>query len=169
MPGVPSGRGCDACRKQKKKRRYKFKNETVDPALVQPPASASRSLARVSPPETVVEPSRTPNNRLSSLTAAFIHSISQQVDIKFQLPWNFGGFLHCVPPRLGRSEALDAAIDSLVTAHKHYCVGGFAPNELTLTKYSRALAVLRHDLDDVAKARSSESLCAVLVISIAQV
>ncbi|KAL8907065.1 MAG: hypothetical protein Q9171_006012 [Xanthocarpia ochracea] len=190
MPGVPSGRGCDACRKQKKKcdidnfpcsrcsrlkidcighgqQRYKFKNKTLDLALPYRPAfkEALRSHQQV----LVLQPTQNLSNRLSSLTSRFIHSISLDVDTRFQLPWNFGPFLVGIPCRLGRSAALDAATDTLIAAHTSFCAGNATSKQPVLAKYSRALSDLRHDLDDVVKARSAESLCAVMVLSIAQV
>lgn len=117
----------------------------------------------------IVHPARNPSNGLSSLTSAFVHSIGQDVDIKFQLVWNFGHYLTGIPRRLGRSAALDAATSALVTAHAGFCTGDLASNPTVWGKYSRALTVLRNDLNDVTKARSSESLCAVMVLSIVQV
>ena len=116
-----------------------------------------------------MQPTQNLSNRLSSLTSRFVHSISQDVDIRFQLPWNFGPYLASIPCRLGRSAALDAATDTLVAAHTSFCAGNATSNQPVLVKYSRALSHLRHDLDDVAKARSAESLCAVMVLAIAQV
>ncbi|KAL8768481.1 MAG: hypothetical protein Q9209_005272 [Squamulea sp. 1 TL-2023] len=186
MPGVPSSRGCDSCRKQKKKvtpsastsqilkidcvghgqQRYKFKNKTLDVAIAHQTAVKVQSESQQQ--VVVVQPTRDLSNRLSSLTSNFIHRISQDVDIRYQLPWNFGIFLSGVPRRLGRSAALDAAADALVTAHTNYSAGNVAPNQVALTKYSRALSVLCHDLDDKAKASSAESLGAVMVLSVAQ-
>ncbi|KAI4180389.1 MAG: hypothetical protein L6R41_007268 [Letrouitia leprolyta] len=109
-----------------------------------------------------------PSNGLSKLTSAFVHSVGQETDIRFQLAWNFGIYLTGIPRLLGRSVALDAATDALVAAHSGFCTGDLASNRSVWGKYSQALAVLRHDLDDVAKARSSESLCAVMLLSIVQ-
>ncbi|KAL8652301.1 MAG: hypothetical protein Q9210_002759 [Variospora velana] len=166
MPGVPSGRACDACRKQKKKQRYKFKNETSELVLARRPIPKTKPTSNQ--PTWILQPNKHPCNGLSSLTSAFIHRIGQDVHIKFQLTWNFGGFLAAIPRRLGTSAALDAVTDVLVAAHTGYCSGRLAADPWVLAKYTRALSVLRHDLNDMVKARSSESLCAVLVLAIAQ-
>ncbi|KAL9031291.1 MAG: hypothetical protein Q9196_000673 [Gyalolechia fulgens] len=129
---------------------------------------APRLKAKAQRESVIVQPARTPSNGLSCLTAALVHSIGQDVDIKFQLVWNFGHYLAAIPRRLGRSAALDAATSALVSAHAGFCTGNLASNPTVWSKYSRALTVLRHDLNDVAKARSSESLCAVMVLSIVQ-
>ncbi|KAL9012364.1 MAG: hypothetical protein Q9173_002867 [Seirophora scorigena] len=147
--------------------RYKFKNQTSE--LVGARRPALKPKPTCNHPTWIVQPNRTPCNALSSLTSAFIHRISQDVDIKFQLTWNFGGFLAAIPRRLGTSAALDAATDVLVAAHTGYCGGGITVDPSVLTKYSQALSVLRQDLNDVVKARSSECLCAALVLAIAQV
>ncbi|KAL9601232.1 MAG: hypothetical protein Q9219_002637 [cf. Caloplaca sp. 3 TL-2023] len=105
---------------------------------------------------------------ISHLTSALIHRISQDVDVKYQLLWNFGGYLAGIPRRLGHSACLDAAADALVSSHTGLCAGALKAGSTAWAKYSRALSVLRHDLNDVAKARSSESLCAVMVLSIVQ-
>ncbi|KAI4087340.1 MAG: hypothetical protein LQ344_006834 [Seirophora lacunosa] len=146
--------------------RYTFKNQTSELVVARRPVLKPKPTCKH--PTWIVQPNRTPCNGLSSLTSAFIHSIGQDVDIKFQLTWNFGGFLASIPRRLGTSAALDAASDVLVAAHTSYCGRGNAVDPYVLTKYSQALSVLRHDLNDVVKARSSESLCAVLVLAIAQ-
>ncbi len=117
----------------------------------------------------IEQPSRVLSNELSSLSTAFVHRLSPQVDIRFQLVWNFGAYHASIPCRLGISAALDAAADVLVAAHTAFCTGNLVSDQVVWRKYSRALSVLRHDLDDVAKARSAESLCAVMLISIAQV
>ncbi|KAL8941744.1 MAG: hypothetical protein Q9216_002072 [Gyalolechia sp. 2 TL-2023] len=194
MPGVPSGRACDACRQQKKKvklsdsidctghgqQRYKFvfQNQTPGLKAVHRPVQKSKAKPQengrpqedTGPQEkgVILRPARNPSNALSSLTSAFVHSIGHDVDIKFQLVWNFGGYLAGIPRRLGRSAALDAATGALVSAHAGFCTGDIASHSIAWREYSRALSVLRHDLNDKIKARSSESLCAVMVLSIVQ-
>lgn len=101
--------------------------------------------------------------------SAFVNRISQDVDIRFQLPWNFGDYLIHLPRRLGVSEALDAAVDALVTAHTFFCAGNLKPGREVLTKNAHCLAILRRDVADVHKARTSETLAAIMVTSITQV
>ncbi|KAL8845937.1 MAG: hypothetical protein Q9221_008938 [Calogaya cf. arnoldii] len=106
---------------------------------------------------------------MSRLMSAFANRISQDVDIRFQLPWNFGDYLVQIPRRLGVSESLDAAVDALVSAHTWFCAGNLKPGSEVLAKHARSLAVLRHDLNDGVKARRPEMLAAIMVMSITQV
>lgn len=45
----------------------------------------------------------------------------------------------------------------------------FEPNHEILNKHTRALSVLRHELGDHIKARSSETLCAIMLLMITEV
>ncbi|KAL8652272.1 MAG: hypothetical protein Q9226_004341 [Calogaya cf. arnoldii] len=109
------------------------------------------------------------SNKTTSLTSALIGRIEEAVDIRFQLPWNFGGYLRQIPRRLGTSPALDAASDALVASHRDFCTGRqLEPDAEVLNKQTRALALLRNELGDDVKARSSETLCAIMVLMITQ-
>ena len=148
--------------------RYKFKNETLKPTIVntvtatgRTPSSREQVLA--------LQPARSPSNDATRSMSLFVNSISSDVDIRFQLPWNFGPYLKDIPRHLGTSKALDAATNALAAAHRHFCVQGFNANRDVLTKHSRALSALRHDLEDTVKAKSTETLCAVMVLMITQV
>lgn len=82
--------------------------------------------------------------------------------------WAYGGYLTLIPRRLGLNEALDTAVDAMVTTHASFS----SCKEVTiksLTKYSRALGALRRCLDDPVTASSSETLCAVSVLLLVQV
>ncbi|KAL4750565.1 hypothetical protein BDW72DRAFT_203832 [Aspergillus terricola var. indicus] len=187
MPGVPSGRGCDQCRKSKKKcdeakpvctrcarrkiecvgageKRYKFMEE--DPAIAR-----KRVLTRQDAPEVRKEVVRriavNPTNSVALLGQRLVAAMKPQTSLRYNMAWAFGGYLVGVPQRLGVNEALDAAVDALVTAHQAYA----ACKEITvgsLTKYSRALSALRQCLDDSLTAGSSETLCAVSVLLVVQ-
>lgn len=102
------------------------------------------------------------------MISAFVDSVNPSYDIRFQLSWNFGGFLVDVPRRLGTSAALDAAADALAASHARFCVGS-SPDQSLLAKHSRALRALRYDLNDCIKARSTETLCAIMILMIVQV
>ncbi|KAL8672374.1 MAG: hypothetical protein Q9168_003146 [Polycauliona sp. 1 TL-2023] len=170
MPGVPSGRGCDGCRKQKKKipclgqgqQRYKFKNETVVTTTVAKRVITT-SFSVDNPQFIVPTPCKAISNGPSKLVSAFVGRISQGVDIRFQLPWNFGDYLNQLPRRLGVSEALDAAVDALTTVHASFCAGNLSPGPEVLAKHAHSLSVLRRDLSDAVKARASETLAAIMV------
>ena len=89
--------------------------------------------------------------------------------MKHQLLWNFGYFLRHVPFRLGTNAALDAAADLLVAAHVGYCRGTGSAHSTLLSRQSNAIVALQHQLDDATSARSPETLCAVMLLMIAQV
>ncbi|KAI9794103.1 MAG: hypothetical protein M1833_000468 [Piccolia ochrophora] len=118
----------------------------------------------------VPELPRNPSNSMTKLVSALVNKIDPTADIRYQLVWNFGGYLADIPRRLGTNPVLDAASDALVSAHTNYCSSGHprAGCEL-LAKYSHALNVLRDALDDPVKAHSSETLCAIMLLMIVQV
>lgn len=107
---------------------------------------------------------------MTKLASALVDKIDPTTDIRYQLVWNFGGFLADVPRRLGMSPALDAASDALIAAHTNFCSSGHPGLECELlAKYSHALNVLRDALDEPVKAHSSEALCAIMLLMIVQV
>jgi hypothetical protein len=109
-----------------------------------------------------------PIDSAALLGQRLVAAIKPQTDLRYNLAWAFGGYLVRIPQRLGVNEALDAAVDALVTAHQTFA----ACKEITvssLTKYSRALSALRRCLDDPLTAGTSETLCAVSVLLLVQV
>ena len=117
----------------------------------------------------MLSPPKGPSNDLTRLTSAFVSNIDSSIDIKIQLPWNFGPFLEEVPKRLGSNMALDAASETLVAAYSRFCTGNIGPDNTVLLKYQRTLSALRHCLTDPVKAHSSESLCAIMILLMIQV
>ncbi|KAL8870571.1 MAG: hypothetical protein Q9174_003419, partial [Haloplaca sp. 1 TL-2023] len=174
MPGVPSGRGCNACRKQKKKincegqgeQRWKFVDRghkrRTETELTKAESTTS------SPVLTLVTPPFSPSNSTTVLISALAERINPKLDIKYQLVWNFGGYLLEVPRRLGVNAALDAAADLLVCSHKNYCGGRNGSDQLLLSKHGRALRLLREAITDRVTARSNETLCAVMLLMVTQ-
>jgi len=73
-----------------------------------------------------------------------------------------------VPCRLCMNEAVDTAVDALVTTHMGFSCSREISME-SLAKYSRALGALRKCLDDPDLAVASETLCAVSLLLIIQV
>ncbi|KAI9842413.1 MAG: hypothetical protein M1837_007158 [Sclerophora amabilis] len=107
---------------------------------------------------------------MTKLASALVNRIDPTTDIRYQLVWNFGGYLAYIPSRLGTNPALDAASDALVAAHTSYCSSAhLLPECEHLVKYSHALNVLRDALEDPVKAHSSETLCAIMLLMIVQV
>ena len=110
------------------------------------------------------------DNTLTHLTSAFIARIHPTANIRFDLPWTFGPFLTQVPCRLGYYQALDTAADTLVASCTAFFLDGHnEPTAQVLTKYSRALASLRHALDDPCQVNVPETLCAVMILTVVQV
>ncbi|KAL8778799.1 MAG: hypothetical protein Q9194_001797 [Teloschistes cf. exilis] len=192
MPGVASGRGCGACRKQKKKacatsnaiperhhvhdisgsrssvgqgqQCWKFISKSVDDG-----ANPISNEPQIEAPPLhdqllAVRPSRSPTNATDHLAPALVYRANPELDIRYQFPWNIGTFLWDIPARLGTNAALDAASDVLVTAHAQYCAGGRRIDKGLLKKQALALSVLRQHLVDPAKALSSETLCATTLL-----
>ena len=91
------------------------------------------------------------------------------IDISVSLLANFGGFLTLVPRRLGTNEALDAAADVFIAAYTRHRSGLLRPDSTVLIKHSRALSALNKCLSDPVIAHESETLCAVMIIQLAQV
>jgi hypothetical protein len=198
MPGVPSGRGCDGCRKQKKKvscpvRHLGIHILTVAPQCDQNKPCCSR-CARLDIPcigagtqrykfkeelgtsiASFTSRSTTPGsvpaspaNQLMVLANGLINAIKWSTDLRFNLVWSYGIFLTEVPPRLGNNEALDTAVEALVDAHSTACCLR-KPTTGNLVIYSKALNKLKSCLDDPAQATSTETLAAVMILLICQV
>ncbi|KAE8367517.1 hypothetical protein BDV27DRAFT_70252 [Aspergillus caelatus] len=196
MPGVPSGRACEGCRRQKKKcdekqptcgrclrlnipcigsgqRRFKFQQEYTIQIMVkkgkikgQSPKDQTSSSSDEERTE-VCRVSPHPSSALTVLTQAFVRAIHPSTDIRWNLAWVYGGFLRDVPARLGTNEALDTAADAVVCMHSDFC----ATRKMSvkaLSKYSRALNALHTYLDDPVKAASTDTLCAVTILLLCQ-
>ncbi|KAJ5081657.1 transcriptional regulator family: Fungal Specific TF [Penicillium alfredii] len=193
MPGVPSGRACEGCRRQKKKcdekqpacsrcirlnldcvgsgqQRFKFKQERGFSHDVKRSGRALSHKASPMPTSNIVAvgPSTCPSNNLTLLTNAFVGSIKRSTDLRYNLWWSFGMFLEEVPRRLGSNEALDRAVDAVTSAHANFCARR-TMSVNTLSKYSRALVALRNCLDDSGTAQSSNTLCAVMILLVCQI
>ncbi|CAG7968232.1 unnamed protein product [Penicillium salamii] len=192
MPGVPTGRACDGCRKQKKKcdekqptcgrclrlkltcvgsgqQRYKFKQEhrfsshSNQDQIIK--FDSSSSSGKSTPPFEI--PQTCPGNNITFLTGSFVGAIKRTNDLRYNLWWSFGIFLEEVPRRIGTNEALDRAVDALATAHASFCSRRSVSIE-ALSKYSSALKTLRIYLDDPIQAISSNTLCAVMILMLCQ-
>ncbi|CAG8894969.1 unnamed protein product [Penicillium egyptiacum] len=193
MPGVPSSRGCDACRKVKKKcdqlrptcsrcarlkitcvgggqQRYMFKNQSVKVMQTQTGAEGQSGLQRsvFSPGKRVVfigGPTRVPSTEASRMAAAFVAAF-QVTDIRYAIAY-YGPFLRDIPRRLGNSTVLDSAVRALSTAYPFLHTGSYPPNALVL--YGQSLRALRECLNNPVEARTPNTLCAVYLITICQI
>lgn len=114
-----------------------------------------------------------PCNEASAVASKYIRKIQWTNTLNYNLAWTYGFFMFDIPQRLNINEALDSAVIALNCAHDDYCTRSQLSRSTlsikTLGSYSRALASLRNCLDDPAKATSSETLCAVMILLICQV
>lgn len=149
-------------------KRYKFMEE--GPTIVKK-RSPKRHLTTTPSPDgkdIVRRIAVNPTNNSTLLGQGMVAAMKPQTSLRYNLMWAYGGYLTLVPRRLGLNEALDTAVDALVTTHASFS----SCKEITvksLTKYSKALGALRRCLDDPVTAGSSETLCAVSVLLLVQV
>ena len=181
MPGVPSGRGCDACRKQKKKcdqsqpacgrctrlniacigsgeRRFKFKQQMVV-------ASSGARNAGISRTVTILAPTRVPVNEATKTVSSFTFILGVK-DIRYSLGC-YGPFLEEIPKRMGNNDALDASVAALSSAFSSLSTRTHSSE--SLHAYGHALETLRTCLKDVDKARTIDTLCAIYIMLVVQV
>ncbi|KAG6010860.1 hypothetical protein E4U21_002528 [Claviceps maximensis] len=172
MPAGPPGRGCEGCRKRKKKcdlgqpscsrclrygircvgsgeKVYRFKNATITEGA--PLARTARPRARAVP-SLVTSPERPLGNDLTSTAGAFI-SVLAISDRQFAIQ-GFGPFLTDVPRRLARSSILSAsakAFSSAVTAvhSKHTIVEALKDYGAALTYRNDPFASQMIDLASI--------------------
>ncbi|KAJ5680342.1 hypothetical protein N7536_011481 [Penicillium majusculum] len=179
MPGVPSSKACEACRKAKKKcdeqqpcsrcyrlkvpcegsgqQRYQFKNIKS----TQRPKAKEKAI-RVRSNLNII--SQAPCNPLAS---RFIRTLDIS-DIRFDISF-YGSFLKDIPRRLGESGVLDAAAQALVSSHPflHRLRGKEVPRD-ALMRFGKSVKALRQSLDNPVEIRSPHTLCAIYLISICQ-
>ncbi|KAJ5169235.1 uncharacterized protein N7482_004829 [Penicillium canariense] len=186
MPGVPSSKGCDACRRVKKKcdelkpcsrcrrlqilcigsgqQRFKFKN-TESGLTKMTQAEPRRTRAVISPATTVANSfqilMQIPGDKLAALFANTLANTDVRYDITY-----YGVFLKEIPRRLGHSVALDASVKAVVTAYPYFRHQNFGAD--AYMEYCNSLRALRESLNDPVQARSLDTLCAVYLISICQ-
>ena len=181
MPGVPSGRGCDACRKQKKKcdqsqpacgrctrlniacigsgeRRFKFKQQMVVASSGARNAGTSRTI-------TLFTPNPIPTNEATKTVSSFTYILGVK-DIRYSLGC-YGPFLEEIPKRIGNNDALDASVGALSSAFSSLSTRTHSSE--SLQAYGHALEALRTCLKDDSKARSIDTLCAIYIMLVVQV
>jgi hypothetical protein len=175
MPGVPSGRACDACRIARKKcdytvpfcsrcirldiicvgsgqRRFQFKGPKCD----RRPPFQNRHFSK---------PRQLPSSPIQLLLASLLKTISLETEYRFSLLHSYGPFLRHLPQRLGTSEALDSASRALVLSHHDICSHQGVSVNATIA-YNTAIQKLRIGLDDPIKATSVQSLGAAALLVI---
>ena len=105
------------------------------------------------------------SNDVTWLTSSFVSGL-QVKDPRFDLAC-YGAFLPDIPQRLGSHPALDASASALISAYP--AVYSRQPSCDALTKYGRALHVLRLSLDNPEGGKVVEVLCAIYFLLICQV
>ncbi|KAF2802325.1 uncharacterized protein BDZ99DRAFT_455114 [Mytilinidion resinicola] len=181
MPGVPSGRGCDGCRKQKKKcdqikptcsrcrrlqltcigsgeRRFKFHQQMVILGSTRP-----KTVQR--PVTTVSEIPRSPSSSVTTTAASAFVSVLEVTDLRFDLTY-FGTFLRDIPSRLGSNSALDASVKAVTIAHRS--IHTRRQSWELYDAYVDALKTLRICLNEHDKSQTPNTLCAIYLIMICQ-
>lgn len=197
MPGVPSGRGCDSCRQQKKKVRSIQQSKGVlliykqcdqrKPACsrctrckiacigsgqqrykFKEPTFVGRSMT--------VGQTQAPPSHVSGLlaspsneTTSIASAFVFTLEVK-DLRYDlscYGAFLEDIPKRLGSNIALDASVNVLSSAFSSLYT--HQQSLITLSKYVNALKALRICLDDPLQAWTADTLCAVYLLLICQV
>ncbi|EED17351.1 conserved hypothetical protein [Talaromyces stipitatus ATCC 10500] len=193
MPGVPSGKACDCCRKSKKKcdektptcsrcirlglkcvgsgqQRYKFQEQQpfgTSKTKKKTNSSNTDSGLQVKADVIASLPRLPPSNKITILTSKYVQATKLTTNLKYNLAWAYGFFMFEILRHMNENEALDSAVDALVCAHTNFCTRSDISVE-TLSSYSRALRSLRKCLDDPTKAGTSETLCAVMLLLICQ-
>ncbi|KAF7955585.1 hypothetical protein EAE96_004511 [Botrytis aclada] len=185
MPGVPSGRGCEACRKQKKKcdqvqpscsrcirlsiscvgsgiRRYKFISGSIDSTVTT--GSTTTKHKNHALHTTRKQILRVPSNKTLSVAGSFI-SVLEVKDIRYDIGV-YGAFLAEIPKRLGSSAALDASVNAISTSYTSI-YSRTKPVE-ALESYGRGLKALRVALNDPKEATEANTICAFYLMMICQ-
>ncbi|KAI9041470.1 Zn(II)2Cys6 transcription factor domain-containing protein [Aspergillus affinis] len=184
MPGVPSGRGCEACRRQKKKcdqtkpicsrcsrlnipcigsgqRRYKFKDQMV----VWSDSSARRTTTTTTMTRwDTRDVPRSPQNEMTTATTAMATLLNMS-DVRYEVIY-YGEFLKDLPRRLGSNAVLDASVMAFTQGYSS--IHTHRPSPEALSSYVHALKTLRFTLEDPAKTRTAETLCGIYLIMICQ-
>ncbi|TGO57946.1 hypothetical protein BCON_0060g00200 [Botryotinia convoluta] len=185
MPGVPSGRGCEACRKQKKKcdqvqpscsrcirlsipcigsgiRRYKFISGSIDSTGTTSSTTTNHNNHALHTARKQIL--RMPCNETISVAGSFI-SVLEVKDIRYDIGV-YGAFLTDIPKRLGSSAALDASVNAISTSYTSI-YSRTKPVE-ALESYGRGLKALRVALNDPKEATEANTICAFYLMMICQ-
>ncbi|KAH7150735.1 hypothetical protein DER46DRAFT_689315 [Fusarium sp. MPI-SDFR-AT-0072] len=167
MAGVPTGRCCDACRKQKKKcdqakpacvrcirlkvpcigsgvRRFMFKSENLQ-------AAGRRAKALVAANSNPA-PSAGLSNKKTLIAGSLIHIIELR-DPAYDIS-TYGWFIQDLPRRVCSRRPLSAAITA------------FKSKFDALDRYVFALKTLRESVQNPARANSMDNMCSICLIAI---
>ncbi|KAL4810815.1 hypothetical protein BDV18DRAFT_155427 [Aspergillus unguis] len=172
MPGVPSSRGCDACRRQKKKC-DQLKPACARCTRLQIPCVGSgqkrftfkEGYSSRGKSDIVLSCApRIPSNETLIIARDFIE-VLEVTDIRYDVTW-YGPFLESLPRRIGSSTALDAAIGAVTSAVKALRTRQNYPD--AMTRYVRGWKALRTCLSDPEQTKSIHTVCAIYLMMICQ-
>ncbi|KAF4949159.1 hypothetical protein FGADI_9074 [Fusarium gaditjirri] len=174
MAGVPSARGCDVCRKQKKKcdqakpacaRCTRLKLKCTGSGVKRFVFKSENTQAARKHTKAVAAPSSALSNDKTLVAGNLVHILefdNPGYDIS-----TYGWFVKDLPRHVGSSKPLDAAITAFVTGF-----GPFKDRSVSkvdaLDKYVFALKALRESMRDPAQAFSVDNMCSIYLISICQ-
>ncbi|KAL7905018.1 hypothetical protein GGI35DRAFT_461632 [Trichoderma velutinum] len=184
MPGVPSYRGCDACRKLRKKcdgftpcarckrrnapcqgigtLRYKFKTQ-----IEYTNALSSRQQQMFWQYRPLIwMPIQNPTNGASRLATAF-SSLMTAEDPKYNLNC-FGDWFTSLPSRFGADQMLDDVADAFLEGLIGIWIYGGKQTVGAMIKYGRALKSLRAALYDPTTVKSPHTLCATILVTVSR-
>ncbi|KAH7400965.1 hypothetical protein DE146DRAFT_654532 [Phaeosphaeria sp. MPI-PUGE-AT-0046c] len=178
MPGVPSSRGCDGCRKQKKKcdlikpacsrcqrlsivctnagtQRWKFQDQYMRGSYRSTFSDAIviRQILEAPIPTTL-------GTEQSRLANALI-SIWKVDDLRYDISV-YGDYFQFIPRRLGASRALDAATQAFVSAYPSLSTGRTTVE--ALAAYGKAISALGNALKSPTEVNQPNTLLALHLV-----
>ena len=149
--------------------RFKFKEQSGCRMISSKSGQTTRFLVpRVQNEYDVALSTRTLSSKATLIASSLVKTMLPSTSLRYNLAYNYGGFLEHIPQRLGTNQALDTSVEALVCAHADICVNR-AVGVKAIAKYSCALKQLRICLDDPVKACATETLGAVMLLLICQV
>ncbi|KAJ5316884.1 hypothetical protein N7508_001392 [Penicillium antarcticum] len=149
MPGVPSSRACDECRKRKKKATADGPTQCN---LAMPVCARCAQLKIkcfgvgqqrykfINRNATGLEPLRIVSSNRTTLITGHLISRLEVRDIRYDTNC-FGAFLHLIPKRIGANNALDIAADTFATVYSNLHLDQYPVQ--ALVKHGKALTALR--------------------------
>ncbi|KAF2651086.1 hypothetical protein K491DRAFT_666213 [Lophiostoma macrostomum CBS 122681] len=184
MPRTPSSRGCDACRKQKKKcdettptcsrcsrlkivckglgvRRWKFQAQSFTETAETGATAHSRALMRL---HEAPRPRKSLSSDETSTGSQLIHLLNTS-DLRYDIT-AYGMNWDAIPRRLGTNAALDAAVGAFVRSHSNAYTGEISPD--SLVAHGQALRAISATLNDPRKAYTADVLYAVSLLFLSQ-
>ncbi|RDW93648.1 Zn(II)2Cys6 transcription factor domain-containing protein [Aspergillus mulundensis] len=173
MPGVPSSRGCEACRRQKKKVCDQLKPACTRCVRLQIACVGSgqkrftfkEGYSCKGPGAIVLSRAcQIPSNDTVDIAKDFIE-VLQVTDIRYDVTW-YGPFLESLPRRIGSSPALDAAVGAVASVVKALRTQKNFPD--AMARYVKGWKALRTCLSDPEQTRSIHTVCAIYLMMICQ-